>query len=50
MAFVDDEVAIVPDRVAYLAAAHEALDQGDVDLARRLALAATDCADVAFLD
>lgn len=49
MALVDDQMAIVGDEVAYLAAAHEALDQRDVDPPRRLALSTADRADVAVL-
>ena len=47
VAFVDDEVAVVGHKVAHLAVAHQALDQGDVDPPARPTLAAADRADVA---
>jgi hypothetical protein len=49
MAFVDDQVAVIGDEVANLAIANEALDQRDVDPPCRLALYATDRADIAVL-
>ena len=49
MTFVDDEVAVVRDQITYLAVAHEALDQRDIDPPCRLALSAADCADIAVL-
>ena len=49
MTLVDNQVAVIGNKVADLAVANEALDQRDVDSTRGLALSAADCADIAVI-
>ena len=50
MALVNDQMTVVRYQIGYLASAHEALDQRDINDARRLAAAAADDADVLRID
>ena len=45
----DDQVTVIADEIVDLTAAHEALDQGDVDAPRWLALAAADGANAGIV-
>src|SRR5215468_3168743 len=50
VALVDDQVTVIANEIVDLAVAHEALDQGDVDAPRRLALATADGANAGSVD
>ncbi len=50
MAFVNDEMAVTGYEVRYLAAAHEALDQRDIDHPCRLAAPSTNGPDIPEID
>ena len=50
VALVDNQMTVVRYHVGYVAAAHEALDQRDINDATRLATSAADDADVLRID
>ena len=50
MAFVDNEMAVVGDEVVRLSAAHQALNQRDIDYSRRFPPPAADDANVLRID
>ena len=50
MALIDNQMTVVRDYVGYFAAAHEALDQRDINDAGRLAASAAGDADVLRID
>ena len=50
VALVNDKMTVVRHQVGYFASTHEALDQRDINDARRLAASAADDADVLRID